>query len=165
MISVDEVGRTTNFVPSLRDHLGISWEGAEGARHLIYKTVCGEHCNPLIPSFSSWQFHALEDMMRKLLDGELIFAFVDNIYVLSSPDRVYNLWAQKLWPMAWIWLCTVGRHDVGTAAGLGQGEWRNLSKRYGWDAYPWEPEVKFAWQLIPCFNQHQRSKRGDMTRA
>ena len=49
---------------------------------------------------SLWQHAALRAVQRQLLPGELVFAYSDDIYVISTQDRflaVYNLLQAELW--------------------------------------------------------------------
>ena len=55
---------------------------------------------PMPLLLSLWQHAALRAVQRQLLPGELVFAYSDDIYVISTQDRflaVYNLLQAELW--------------------------------------------------------------------
>ena len=61
---------------------GYLWEDAEGATHTIVQGEGGEHGDPMmLLLFSLWQNPALVEVQRQLLQGEHLFAFVDDIYI------------------------------------------------------------------------------------
>ena len=58
-------------------------------------------------SFSLAIHNALNEAKQEMLDGEALLAFLDDVYIVSSPGRarhLYNLVAEKLW--------SVGRHTT-----------------------------------------------------
>ena len=68
--------------------------------------------------FSLGQHAALEDVSRSLVLGEHLFAFLDDVYVVSKPERVgriHDLLGAALWRRSGI-----ERHRCGTAQGSGQ---------------------------------------------
>ena len=77
------------------------WEDDEGVVHEIDQGEGGEQGDPLMPLlFSLGQHAALRAVQRQLLPGELVFAYLDDIYVITTPDRVlavYNLLQAELW--------------------------------------------------------------------
>ena len=76
-------------------------EDDEGVVHEIDQGEGGEQGDPLMPLlFSLGQHAALRAVQRQLLPGELVLAYLDDIYVITTPDRVlavYNLLQAELW--------------------------------------------------------------------
>ena len=65
------------------------WEDQEGVVHTIDQGEGGEQGDPLMPLlFSLGQHGALEAVQRSLRDGERMLAHLDDIYIVTSPDRV-----------------------------------------------------------------------------
>ena len=81
------------------------WADAEGVRHDICQAEGGQG-DPLMPLLFSLAIHnALAEVKRELLPGELLFAFLDDIYVVCSQARVrtvFNLLSVKLFDGAGI---------------------------------------------------------------
>ena len=75
-----------------------------GRRHEVQQCESGEQGDPLMPLLFNLAIHnALKEAKREMLDGEELFAFVDDVYILSSPARtrfLYNLVGEKLSNMA-----------------------------------------------------------------
>ena len=105
-----------------------------------------------------------------MLDGEELFAFLDDVYIVSSPERtrhLYNLVAEKLWFVAGLQLHT-GKtlcwNQIGMCppdmVDLGPEVWSSFEyiKEVGdrrleeeqrlWDAIPWIPDLQCAWQVF-----------------
>ena len=76
------------------------WQDDEGHRHDIEQHESGEQGDPLMPLLFSLAIHnALAAVKEELEAGEMLFAFLDDIYVFSRSDRtrpIYNLLAEKL---------------------------------------------------------------------
>ena len=74
---------------------------AEGLVHDIDQGERGEQGDPMMPLlFSLGQHRALCAVQRRLRRDELMFAFLDDIYVKTSPERVsqvYGILQQVLW--------------------------------------------------------------------
>ena len=65
------------------------WEDDTGDTHLIQQGEGGEQGDPLMPLlFSLGQRSALHSLQSFLLPGEQLFAYLDDIYVVCSPERV-----------------------------------------------------------------------------
>ena len=65
------------------------WEDDTGDTHLIEQGEGGEQGDPLMPLlFSLGQHSALQSLQSFLLPGEQLFAYLDNLYVVCSPERV-----------------------------------------------------------------------------
>ena len=96
------------------------WADAEGVRHSIDQHENGEQGDPLMPLlFSLGIQNALEEVRQSLEDGECLFAFLDDINVLSSPERtrvVNDLLATTLGERASIQLHT-GKTRTWNSAG------------------------------------------------
>ena len=84
------------------------WEDSEGRRHVIEQHEGGEQGDPLMPLLLSLAIHnALVEVQANLRDDEHLFAFLDDVYVLTSPERVrdvFNLLSEKLFNLAGIQL-------------------------------------------------------------
>ena len=65
------------------------WEDDSGEVHDIDQGEGGEQGDPLMPMlFSLGQHNALRAVQAKLQEGELIFAYLDDVYIVCSPERV-----------------------------------------------------------------------------
>ena len=97
------------------------WEDEDGAIHHIHQCEGGEQGDPLMPLlFSLGQHAALETARRRLRVGERLFAFLDDIYVTTTPERagiVHNILEQKLCRHSRIHI-HVGKTQVWNAAGV-----------------------------------------------
>ena len=63
------------------------WEDQEGVVHTIDQGEGGEQGDPLmLLLFSLGQHGALEAVQRSLRDGERMLAYLDDIYIVTSPD-------------------------------------------------------------------------------
>ena len=86
------------------------WRDEAGDLHEIRQHEGGEQGDPLMPLLFSLAIHnALLEAKLEMLDGEELFAFLDDVYIVSSPERtryLYNLVAEKLWSVAGIQLHT-----------------------------------------------------------
>ena len=82
------------------------WEDDEGTTHKIVQGEGGEQGDVMMTLlFSLGQHPALEAVQAQLISGELLFAYLDDIYVVSSPERagtVYTLLQPALWRVAGI---------------------------------------------------------------
>ena len=64
------------------------WEDENGAVSHVEQGEGGEQGDPLMPYLFSWGIHdALAEVARKLQADEDIFAFLDDVYVVSEPAR------------------------------------------------------------------------------
>ena len=76
------------------------WHDTNGQPHAITQAEGGEQGDPLMPAlFSLGQKGALEAVQTNLEEGEGLYAFLDDVYAVSSPHRVraiYDLLAQHL---------------------------------------------------------------------
>ena len=65
------------------------WQDDEGRTHTVEQGEGGEQGDPLMPAqYSLGQHAALEAVQRQLQEGEHLFAFLDDVYVLCQPERV-----------------------------------------------------------------------------
>ena len=87
-----------------------TWEDAAGVRHQIHQAEGGEQGDPLMPLLFSLAIHdALVAVQAELREGEVLFAYLDDVYAVTGPNRtrdVYNLLAEHLWRVAGIQLHT-----------------------------------------------------------
>ena len=64
------------------------WADEKGVRHTIEQHEGGEQGNPLMPLlFSLGIQNALEEVRQSLEEGECLFAYLDDVYVLCSAKR------------------------------------------------------------------------------
>ena len=77
------------------------WEDDMGETHEILQGEGGEQGDPLMPLlFSLGQHRALLAVNARLIEGESLFAFLDDLCVLCSPERVgevHKVIQQELW--------------------------------------------------------------------
>ena len=65
------------------------WEDEVGDVRHVLQGEGGEHGNPLIPLlFSLGQHRAMVAVQASLFEGERLFAFLDDIYIVCAPSRV-----------------------------------------------------------------------------
>eukprot|EP00439_Symbiodinium_sp_Y106_P022169 s7562_g2.t1 len=80
----------------------------------------GEQGDPLMPAFYALAQHdALCDLQHHLRDGEAVFAFLDDVYIVALPERVralYDALSAALWERARIRLHE-GKTRIWNAAG------------------------------------------------
>ena len=80
------------------------WEDEMGEVHEIAQGEGGEQGDPLMPLlFSLGQHAALVAANARLEDGERLFAYHDDIYVICSPRRVlevHRVLQEELWARA-----------------------------------------------------------------
>ena len=74
----------------LSEHL---WEDDSGVTHSIPQSEGGEQGDAMMPLFCLGQHEALQVAHRGLRDGEFLFAFLDDIYIATVPDRVGLVYA------------------------------------------------------------------------
>ena len=103
-----EVPRLRKLLPFVRKtHATPScykWADAEGHTHEIWQHEGSEQGDPLMPLLFSLAIHnALAEVRGQMQDGEFLFAFLDDVYVIASPARtrtIYNLVQDRLHTMA-----------------------------------------------------------------
>ena len=94
-----------------------TWYDEDGAAHVVHQGEGGEQGDPLMPAL--YAHPALHDLHTKLQDGEAVFAFLDDVYVVAPPERVrvlYDALAAALWAHARIRLHE-GKTRIWNAAG------------------------------------------------
>ena len=113
------------------------WVDENGA-HDIRQAEGGEQRDPLVPLlFSLALDNALQEVQEQLHPGELLFAFLDDVYAVAAPNRnrpIYDLLGAKLFERAGIRLHT-GRTRTWNRDGqrppvmedLGPDEWSQES--------------------------------------
>ena len=90
-----EVG--SQILPFMRmfygDHSTYLWEDEVGTVHHIDQGEGGEQGDVLMPLlFSLGQHAALQAVQDQLLEGERLFASLDDIYVVTTPERVGHVY-------------------------------------------------------------------------
>ena len=61
---------------------------AEGRGHAVFQAEGGEQGDPLMPGLYSIGVHpALQEVHSRMQPGEELYAFLDDTYVVSLPDR------------------------------------------------------------------------------
>ena len=150
------------------------WEDQHGSRHQIWQHEGVEQGDPLMPLLFCLAVHnALTAIQDQLRPGEHVFAFLDDIYVVSLPERtraIFNLVAEKLGEGAGVEL-HAGKTRVWNRAGdcppdMGPDVWnaagiKTLGTPVGtadfehedksWKAIKWIPDLQCAWQvLVQC---------------
>ena len=102
------------------------WEDQHGSRHQICQHEGGEHGDPLMLLLFCLAVHNLVTVIKdQLRPGEYVLAFLDDIYVVSLPERtraIFNLVAEKLGECAGVEL-----HQAKPGCGTG----RAIVLRYG----------------------------------
>ena len=77
------------------------WENDAGEVQTVTQAEGGEQGGALMPMlYALGQHRALEAINARLRSGERMFAFLDDIYVVSKPDRVaeiYGIIEEELW--------------------------------------------------------------------
>ena len=84
------------LLPFVRlSYAGVSsytWFDEKGERHVVNQAEGAEQGDPLMPLlFSTGIQGALEHLAGQLQDGEHVFAFLDDVYILCQPHRVHTL--------------------------------------------------------------------------
>ena len=73
------------------------WEDCEGIVHAIHQGEGGEQGDALMPLlFSLGQHGALAAVQRQLHEGEKMFAYLDDIYIVTTPARVGDVYCLLL---------------------------------------------------------------------
>ena len=82
------------------------WEDSDGGVHSIVQAEGGEQGDAMMPLlFCLGQHRALVHVQSHLREGEVLMAFLDDIYTVSPPDRVgaiHRMLARALWSEAGI---------------------------------------------------------------
>ena len=97
--------RETAFLPFVRAFYGkpstYIWEDDVGDVHQIVQGEGGEQGDPLMPLlFCIGQHPALAAVAKELREGEKLFAYQDDLYIICQPDRVGEVHAlsqKHLW--------------------------------------------------------------------
>ena len=95
------------FVRSTYAHpTSYRWQDAVGVMHQVHQAEGGEQGDPLMPLLFSLAMHdALVAVQAELREGEVLFAFLDDVYAVTGPNRnreVFDLWSEHLWRVAGI---------------------------------------------------------------
>ena len=108
LLGLDRVVGRRQAVPFVRlihsEPSAYLWEDASGTVHTVHQGEGGEQGDPLMPLlFFVVQHAALEAIQRRLFPTEKLLAFLDDIYVVSKPERVGDVVAtvdHQLWTHA-----------------------------------------------------------------
>ena len=96
------------------------WTDDAGADHEVLQAEGGEQGDPLMPALYALAQHAaLADVATALVPGEAVLAFLDDTYIVCSPERVaplYGALSDALWARARVQL-NQGKTRVWNAAG------------------------------------------------
>ena len=107
------------------------WEDATGTTHIVHQGEGGEQRDPLMPLLHSvGQHRTLEAISRELLASEKLLAHLDDIHVITRPDRVggvYTAFRQNLWIHACVSINN-GKTKVWNAAGHKPAVWEVLDR-------------------------------------
>ena len=114
-----------HVVPFVRQFYGspsiFSWESDDGVTHHIPQGEGGEQGDPLMPMlFALGQHPALVAALRRLHAGERLFAYLDDVYVVTTSDRVgavFTILSEELWRHSRIRFHG-GKTQVWNAAGI-----------------------------------------------
>ena len=81
-----------------------TWCDDDGCPHEVIQGEGGEQGDPLMPAFYALVQHdALCDLQGQLRDGEAVFAFLDDVYIVALPERtraLYDALSNALWDRA-----------------------------------------------------------------
>ena len=125
-----------------------AWTDEASVQHTIEQHEGGEQGDPLMPLLFSLGIHdALAEVQQHLQPGECLFAYLDDVYVLSSPERireVYNMLETTLRAQAGIQLHT-GKTLTWNVAG------ERLEDMEDWGPDVWNPQgVKILGSPVGC---------------
>ena len=77
------------------------WFDVDGHAHEVFQGEGGEQGDPRMPAlYVLAQYQALVKLQSQLLDGEAVFAFLDDVYIVALPKHVrafYDLLVEALW--------------------------------------------------------------------
>ena len=108
------------------------WQDAVGVTHQIHEAEGGEQGDPLVPLLFSLAIHdALVAVQAELREGQVLFAFLDDVYVVTGPNRtreVFDLLAEHLWRFAGISLHT-GKTRVWNISGVSSQNVEDLGEQ------------------------------------
>ena len=107
-----------SFASSMEDpHSQYLWEDDSGNVHTIQQGEGGEQGDALMPLlYSLGQHQGLDEVVRGLLPTEKLFAYLDDVYVVTTPDRVYTFLQENLWVFVGVRINS-GKTQVWNAAG------------------------------------------------
>ena len=81
-----------------------TWIDCNATSHDIAQGEGGEQGDPLMPAlYALAQQPALHDVQAALREGEAIFAYLDDTYIVAAPERVrelYECYRAALWAHA-----------------------------------------------------------------
>ena len=154
------------------------WKDQDGVQHDVHQHEGGEQGNPLMPLMFSLAIHnALVEVKASMRLGEMLFAFLDDVYVVATSQRireVCNLLNETLaivgiqlhagktrtWNRAGTRPADLedlgpeeGIKILGTPIGSDQfvadvAQARLEEERRLWEAISWVPDTQCAWQIL-----------------
>ena len=144
------------------------WEDQHGTRNHVWQHEGGEQGDPLMSLLFCLAVHnAPAEIQEQLRPREHVFAFLDDIFVVSLPERtrtIFNLAAEKLGAGAGIELhagktrvwnrageCPPDTVEHGGCQDFDSGCASNVIAHGLWQAIKWIPDLQCAWQvLVQC---------------
>ena len=89
---LSQVPRASRCLPFVRLFYGqpseYLWFDSAGQAHTVLQAEGGEQGDPLMPAlYSLGQHPALQHVQTRLLPGEHLFAYLDDVYAVCEPDR------------------------------------------------------------------------------
>ena len=154
------------------------WEDELGDPQMILQGEGGEQGDPLMPLlFSLGQHSALDAVISRLQEGERLFAFLDDLYILCDPGRVaevHTILEEELWRHARIQIHQ-GKTKIWNKGGFVPAGWEDLeagARMLDPNAIVWRgnadiPSAKEGLKILGCpvghpdFVQDQLSKFSD----
>ena len=104
------------------------WEDELGDPQIIPQGEGGEQGDPLMPLLFSLGPHSLDAVISRLDEGERLFAFLDDLYVLCDPGRVaeaHSILEEELWRHARIQIHQ-GKTKIWNKGGFAPVGWEDL---------------------------------------
>ena len=167
LCTVPELRGLLPFVRSTYAHpTSCRWQDST---HQVHQVEGGEKGDPLMPLLFSPAIHdALVAVKAEFRDGEVLFAFLDDVYVVCGPNhfgRCLTCWRTACGGL-WEFGCTRGRHECGTDPVCFLQTWKIWAKpsRHQvlsdvvaervqeetrlWEAVEWVPDLQAAWQIL-----------------
>ena len=135
LMEVPQMRPLIPFVRSTYAHpTSHEWEDQHGTRHQVWQHEGGEQGDPLMPLLLCLAVHnALADIQEQLRPGEHVFAFLDDIYLVSLPERLApsSIWPLRSWVLGPASSCTRARLECGTRRASVLPIWSNLEMKFG----------------------------------
>ena len=135
LYTVPELRGLLPFIRSTYAHpTSYRWQDSVGVTHQVHQAEGGEQGDPLMPLLFSLAIHdALVAVKAELRDGEVLFAFLDDVYAVCGPNRtreVFDLLAHHLWRLL-EFACTRERHECGQDRVCLPQTWKTWANKFG----------------------------------